>query len=196
MARRIAACALGCLLLAHPGRCASSAAPVVATVTAPRLQEPTPAPMPSPAVPTVLRPLAPYLSTFAAQARATGVPASLLEAVTLVESGGHPWAVSDRGAVGIMQVMPSTGHAMGVWGLRSPVASIVAGARYLHWLAAQVGASDACLASGPGGAAGCAWRTDLVLSSYDAGLRGRYQPGYVADVRRQWVETAREEAAA
>ncbi len=185
MARRIAACALGVLLLARPAHAARAVAPAVVTVAAPRLSVPQPAPMP---VPTVLRPLAPYLGTFAAQATATGVPASLLEAVALVESGGHPWAVSRAGAVGIMQVMPGTGHAMGVWGLRSPVASITAGARYLAWLAAQVGASDACLADGPGGSAGCAWRTDLVLSGYDAGLRGRYQPGYVASVRGRWQQ--------
>ncbi len=43
-------------------------------------------------------------------ARAHGVAPELVAIVMLVESGGHPGAVSPSGAVGLMQVMPATGE--------------------------------------------------------------------------------------
>lgn len=46
-----------------------------------------------------------------ANARQTGLPASLIAAVVLQESSGDPWAYSSSGAVGLMQVMPRDGLA-------------------------------------------------------------------------------------
>lgn len=138
-------------------------------------------PVATPPVPGVLQPLQPYLRAFSHAAQVTKVPQSLLEAVALTESSGNPAAVSRRGAEGLMQVEPRTAHAMGVWGVAAPVVNILAGARYLAWLAQQVHL-DGCWA--------CAWPVDRVLSGYNAGLHGRYQAGYVASVRRRWQEIA------
>jgi len=44
-------------------------------------------------------------------ARKTGLPASLIAAVVLQESGGDPLVYSSSGAVGLMQVMPRDGLA-------------------------------------------------------------------------------------
>lgn len=50
----------------------------------------------------------PYIE---ANARKTGLPAALIAAVMLQESGGDPLAYSSSGAVGLMQVMPRDGLA-------------------------------------------------------------------------------------
>ncbi len=44
-------------------------------------------------------------------AQNTGMPANLIAAVILQESGGHPTILSHSGAVGLMQVMPRDGLA-------------------------------------------------------------------------------------
>lgn len=46
-----------------------------------------------------------------AAAQNTGLPANLIAAVILQESGGHPTILSHSGAVGLMQVMPRDGRA-------------------------------------------------------------------------------------
>ena len=46
-----------------------------------------------------------------ATAQNTGLPANLIAAVILQESGGHPTILSHSGAVGLMQVMPRDGVA-------------------------------------------------------------------------------------
>lgn len=76
-------------------------------------------------------------------AQATGVDPSLVAAVALSESGFRPEAVSDQGAVGLMQLLPSTarwaaGEAglpwQGASSLRRPDTNLTAGAWYLGWL--------------------------------------------------------------
>jgi soluble lytic murein transglycosylase-like protein len=42
-------------------------------------------------------------------ARANGVPLELVEAIIKTESGWQPYAVSSKGAVGLMQLMPGNG---------------------------------------------------------------------------------------
>lgn len=63
-----------------------------------------------------------------------GVEPSLLHAVIQVESGYNPKARSRAGAIGLMQVIPSTGRRFGATDLYDPAQNLQAGARYLAWL--------------------------------------------------------------
>ncbi len=56
----------------------------------------------------------------------------LLHAVIQVESGYNPNAVSPKGAVGLMQLMPATARRLGVVDSRDPLANLRGGARYLR----------------------------------------------------------------
>lgn len=94
-------------------------------------------------------------------AERTGVEYDLLKAVIAVESGFDPAAVSPKGAVGLMQLMPATAERFGVAAskkrsmqeqLADPAVNIPAGARYLSYLMDLF----------PG-------RLDLVLAAYNAG---------------------------
>ena len=55
----------------------------------------------------------------------------LLHAVVSVESAYDPEAVSPKGAVGLMQLMPSTAKRYGVENIRDPEENVQAGANYL-----------------------------------------------------------------
>lgn len=63
----------------------------------------------------------------------TGLPAALVESVARVESGLRPGAVSSKGALGVMQLMPATARAMDA-DPRDPAQNINAGARLLREL--------------------------------------------------------------
>lgn len=63
-------------------------------------------------------------------AKKVGLPSSLLRAVARAESGGNHRAVSPSGAVGIMQLMPSTARALGV-NPYDPRENVLGGAMYL-----------------------------------------------------------------
>ncbi|CAB1369750.1 lytic transglycosylase domain-containing protein [Denitratisoma oestradiolicum] len=62
------------------------------------------------------------------------MPTALLKAVIAVESGFNTRAVSAKGALGAMQVMPATGARFGVRELSDPAVNIDTGARYLALL--------------------------------------------------------------
>ena len=64
------------------------------------------------------------------------LPAALVHAVVAVESGYDPHAVSPKGAVGLMQLMPATAERFGVprAARTEPAQNLRAGARYLGWL--------------------------------------------------------------
>ena len=63
---------------------------------------------------------------------AQGIDADLLLAVAEVESGLRPDAVSSKGALGVMQLMPATAARMGVADALNPDENIDGGARYLR----------------------------------------------------------------
>lgn len=76
-------------------------------------------------------------------ARAQNVDPALVKAVMAVESGFNAGAVSPKGAIGLMQVIPDTGMRFGVSAdasrtveqkLADPRTNISAGVRYLRWL--------------------------------------------------------------
>lgn len=65
------------------------------------------------------------------------LPEELLHAVMVVESNFNPVAVSQKGAAGLMQLMPQTANEMYVADVWSPEQNIYGGARYLRVLANQ-----------------------------------------------------------
>lgn len=94
-------------------------------------------------------------------AREHGLEAELLQALIATESGFDPRAVSPKGAVGLMQIMPATAERYGVTGepkqpvakkLTDPRTNIRTGARYLRDL----------LRMFPG-------QIELALAAYNAG---------------------------
>ncbi|MGH9352190.1 MAG: lytic transglycosylase domain-containing protein [Terriglobia bacterium] len=64
-------------------------------------------------------------------ARMDGVPLALVEAIIVVESGGNPYAVSPKGAAGVMQLMPETAYDFRVRNRFLVQENIRAGAAYL-----------------------------------------------------------------
>jgi hypothetical protein len=82
-----------------------------------------------------------------------GVPEALLTAVLQVESNFNPLAVSPKGALGIMQIMPETGRDLGLTDFFDPEANLDAGTRYLASLLRTFARRDLALAAynaGPG----------------------------------------------
>lgn len=67
-----------------------------------------------------------------------GVPAPLIGAVMTVESGGNQGAVSDKGAIGRMQLMPGTASGLGV-NPNDPQQNLAGGTQYLGQQIARYG---------------------------------------------------------
>jgi soluble lytic murein transglycosylase-like protein len=63
-----------------------------------------------------------------------GVDPVLLYAIMHRESSFRRFAVSPKGARGLMQLMPSTAERFGVTNSFDPAANVYAGTRYLRWL--------------------------------------------------------------
>jgi soluble lytic murein transglycosylase-like protein len=88
------------------------------------LREPRPA-RPSPGPPNR------YDSIIAEAARLHGVPKALIKAVIKAESDFDPQAVSRRGALGLMQIMPANLEPLEVADPFNPHENIMGGVRYL-----------------------------------------------------------------
>jgi soluble lytic murein transglycosylase-like protein len=91
---------------------------------------------PSPMLPGKPRAgLAPDLrQALTAAAERQQLPPALLHTVARIESGGRPEAVSPRGAVGLMQMMPATARQYGARNIHDTAENINASARYLRHL--------------------------------------------------------------
>ena len=63
-----------------------------------------------------------------------GVSRSLVESVVRAESAFNPWAVSRKGAQGLMQLMPRTASSLGVRDAFDPRQNIDGGVRHLRYL--------------------------------------------------------------
>lgn len=68
------------------------------------------------------------------EAARSGVSESMIRAVINVESHGKPLAVSNKGASGLMQLMPATAKRFGVKDIFNQAQNIRGGATYLSWL--------------------------------------------------------------
>ena len=93
---------------------------------------------------------APSLQTMRAIARAHGadilarsvgtrVSPALVLALISVESAGRPGAVSNKGATGLMQLIPATAARFGIADARDPGQNIRGGVAYLDWLMREFG---------------------------------------------------------
>lgn len=78
---------------------------------------------------------------------------ALVRAIIAVESNFNPYAVSSKGAAGLMQLMPGTAAEMGVHNLFDPGENIEGGIKYLKYLI-RVFNND----------------LDLALAAYHAGI--------------------------
>ena len=121
-------------------------------------------------------------------AREHDIDQALLHAVITVESDYNPLAVSPKGAVGLMQLMPQTARRYGVTNSYDPAQNIQGGARYLRDLMGRFN-ND----------------LSLVLAAYNAGeaavaLHGNRIPPYretrhyvprVLDFYREYQRSAR-----
>lgn len=87
-------------------------------------------------------------------ARRHGLDPALMRAVMTAESGGDPEARSPVGAIGLMQLMPSTARELGV-DPEDPAQNLEGGAKYLASLVSRFGLSGGVAAynAGPGAVA-------------------------------------------
>jgi soluble lytic murein transglycosylase-like protein len=90
-----------------------------------------------------------------------GLPVELIEALIKVESNFAASAVSPKGAMGLMQLMPGTARDLGVSDPFCPRENVLGGSRYLRMLL------DACHRSLP-----------LALAAYNAGYRRVVNSGF------------------
>jgi soluble lytic murein transglycosylase-like protein len=79
----------------------------------------------------------PYLDQVRAAATRYKLPEALILAVMAVESNFDPRALSDKGAMGLMQLMPATARELFVSDAWDPGQNIEGGTRYLRLLANQ-----------------------------------------------------------
>jgi soluble lytic murein transglycosylase-like protein len=76
----------------------------------------------------------PYSDAVLTASRESSLDPALLHAVIAVESRHNPNAISPRGAMGLMQLMPITARRFNVSNPHDPSQNIRAGAAYLHEL--------------------------------------------------------------
>ena len=91
---------------------------------------PAPTPAPAPVV-AATQPSPGELADVAADKY--HLPRKLVRSVMRAESGFQPGAISPKGAIGLMQLMPATAQSLGV-DPHDPVQNVDAGARYLRSL--------------------------------------------------------------
>ncbi len=120
--------------------------------------------------------ISPYDDLFRRAGDLTGIDWRLLAAVAYTESKFDSEARSAWGALGMMQVLPSTARRVGVKDPSTPWGSVLAGSRYLRRLL-RVFADEGVDAR---------QRVRFALASYNAGL------GHVLDARELARQTGRD----
>lgn len=78
-----------------------------------------------------------YDDLIVAKAGQFGIEPALLKAIIHIESDFNPNALSPKGALGLMQLMPITAKRYGVYSRRDPKQNIEGGGRYMRDLLAQ-----------------------------------------------------------
>jgi soluble lytic murein transglycosylase-like protein len=123
---------------------------VTATVIAPRVVEPAAVTPPEPSETKPPTGLDEAVEQIAAR---YSLRPELLHSVIKVESNYNPYAVSPKGAQGLMQLIPETARRFGVGNSFNPLENIEGGARYLRYLIDLYGEENG----------------QLVLAAYNAG---------------------------
>lgn len=90
--------------------------------------------------------------------RKYNIDPKLIKAVIIAESNFNPYAVSRRGAMGLMQLLPETARMLNVRNIFDPEENIRAGVQYLRMLKDHFRGN-----------------LDLVLAAYNAGPRRVYE---------------------
>ncbi len=88
-----------------------------------------------------------YDALIESAARHHGVPAALVKAVIAAESAFRPDAVSPKGAMGLMQLMPQTARVLGVESPFQAEENVYGGTRYLRRLHDRFGSWTHTLAA-------------------------------------------------
>lgn len=112
-----------------------------------------------------------YDEYFTNASKKYGVDKNLLIAVAKTESGINANAVSNAGAVGVMQLMPSTARSLGVTNSYDAEQNIMGGAKYLSQLLEEFDGN-----------------TELALSAYNAGASRVKENGGVLSYTESYVE--------
>jgi soluble lytic murein transglycosylase-like protein len=98
-------------------------------------------------------------------AREFALDMHLVAAVAATESGFNPSAVSPKGAVGLMQLMPETAKRFGVRNIHASEENLRGGAAYLRWLLNRFSGD-----------------LSLALAAYNAGENRVIRAGKVPDI--------------
>ncbi len=92
----------------------------------------------------------PWKSFIDRYSREYGVDPYLVSAVLYIESKGDPNIISARGALGLMQITPSTARSLGIEDILDPEENIKAGAKYIGQLIRKYDEPSALLAYNAG----------------------------------------------
>ncbi len=84
----------------------------------------------------------PFGGVILREAKKNDLAPELVAAVIKQESMFRPHVRSSSGAIGLMQLVPSTGRRMGADNLLDPQQNIAAGAKYLRYLSDEFGGND------------------------------------------------------
>jgi len=103
----------------------------------------------------------PFSAIITEASRSSRVPRELIQAVIAVESAYNPSAVSNKGALGLMQLMPDTARRFAGGNMLDPRDNVLTGARYLRHLL-DLFKDD----------------LELALAAYNAGENAVIQAGY------------------
>jgi len=95
----------------------------------------------------------PFNNIISKAAKRYDVEPALIKAIIMAESGYNAKAVSKRGAIGLMQLMPDTARALGVRDAFNPEYNIDGGVRYFKQLADKFDGN-----------------IELALAAYNAGM--------------------------